>query len=95
MTERGRWQYQVRLCDMVAALFWAAAAVLLVVATVSTQSSLAPWCMAMVVLGAMLTVVTWASRRFDRLDGEAFDRGLRAGMGMGGGAPVEELPRRR
>lgn len=89
MTEGYR-GWLVRGMDVSAVVAWLTLLVLAVAQSMSRADELTPWCAGCAAASVTLTCVAWASRRFDRLEREAFDRGLRAGMGVSGVSKIDE-----
>lgn len=80
----------VRGIDVSAVLAWVATFAVAAACSRVHGAGLAAWCAAAAAVAAVLSAVAYCGRRFDRLEREAFDRGLRAGMGVSGVSKIDE-----
>lgn len=76
LDERKSW-IMVRRCDVAAAVAWLVFGVLSSL-TVLLDPRWLPWCVGMVGLASVLTLIAWLDRRLSVTDESAFEKGLRA-----------------
>lgn len=74
-----------RNVDVAALVAWIAVVSLAIVDSATGRRGLTVWCVMAAVGAAVMSSIAYSSRRFDRLEQDAFDRGLKAGMGISWG----------